>query len=154
MKSQVLTAIYCFYLILDIALKVNILVVGKLLVGQILVAHSEHITSLIIEVVTMWLLIWGALASQFVLFVHNNPSYIILSQASCRGLICFQHIYFLVKKYSLYLRMCIFCRTFAPAFSEGKQVRVLHRPAAVICNIVCSESKSLPIRWEGWTNEQ
>ena len=57
MKSQVLTAINCFYLILDIALKVNILVVAKLLVGQILVAHSEHITSLIIEVVTMWLLI-------------------------------------------------------------------------------------------------
>ena len=31
----------------------------------------------------------------------------------------------------------------------GKQVRFLHRPAAVICNIVCFVSKSLPIRWEG-----
>ena len=31
----------------------------------------------------------------------------------------------------------------------GKPVRFWHRPAAVICNIVYSESKSLPIRWEG-----
>ena len=30
--------------------------------------------------------------------------------------------------------MCIFCSTFAVAFSEGKQVRFLHSPAAVIRN--------------------
>ena len=35
---------------------------------------------------------------------------------------------------SLFLRMCIFCSTFAVAFSEGKQVRFLHSPAAVIRN--------------------
>ena len=43
-------------------------------------------------------------------------------------------IYYFLINFSFYLRMCIFCSTFAVAFSEGKQVRFLHSPAAVIRN--------------------
>ena len=39
------------------------------------------------------------------------------------------------------MRMCIFCCTFAPRLVLGKQVRFLHRPAAVIRNPMFTISK-------------
>ena len=52
MKSQVLTAISCFYLIPDIALKVNTQGEAQAIIGQILVAYIKHIASHLVGMAT------------------------------------------------------------------------------------------------------